>query len=73
MCSQPGLLLNKKPRSKNKQGGKNVSAIVLCLWPAKRVSSHTSEHFQYLLKFMSVIFAHEVGQEYTNDAEVPLM
>lgn len=51
---------------------KKVGAIVLCLWPVKRVSSHSSEPFQYLLKFMSIIFAHETGQGYTNDAEVPL-
>lgn len=46
---------------------KNVSAIVLSLWPVKRVCSHSSEHFQYLLKFMSITFAHEGGQGYINE------
>lgn len=46
---------------------KNVSAIVLSLWPVKRVCSHSSEHFQYLLKFMIITFAHEGGQGYINE------
>lgn len=74
MCSQLGLLLNKKPGSKkNEQAGKNVTAIRLCLWPMKRVCSHSSEHFQYLLKFMSIVFAHEGGWGYINEAAVLLM
>lgn len=74
MCSQSGLLLNKKPGSKKKeQGGKKNSAVTLCLWPVKKDCSHSSEHFQYLLKFMSNTFAHEGGQGCIKEAEVPLM
>lgn len=76
MCSQPGLLLNKKPGSKKKKKSrveKNVSAVILCLWPVKKGIFHSREHFQYLLKFMSNTFAHEGGQGYINEAEVPLM
>lgn len=64
MCSQPGLLLNKKPRSKKKKSRveKNVSAVIVSLRPVKKDSSHSSEHFQYLLKFMSNTFAHEGGR-----------
>lgn len=67
MCSQPGLLSKKPGSKKMSRVEKNVSAIVLSLWPVKRVCSHSSEHFQYLLKFISITFAHEGGQGYINE------
>lgn len=47
--------------------------VILCLWPVKKDCSRSSEHFQYLLKFMSNTFAHEGGQGYIKEEEVPLM